>query len=71
MRSLIHSSEAGVFHVLRDEKFFRQVRITLSAVTWPGDLDLAPHEMHRAITEFGTWTHNTHGFADNGLRARD
>ncbi len=55
MGALINSSEAGVFSALRDENLFRQVRITLGAVTWPGDLDLALDAMHRAIRECGTW----------------
>ena len=52
---LIHSPAAGVFAALRDESRFRQARIVLGAVTWPGDLDLAPDAMHRAIREHGTW----------------
>ena len=51
----INSAEAGVFAALRDEGLFRQVKIVLGAVTWPGDLDLAPDAMHRAIKEHGTW----------------
>jgi hypothetical protein len=27
----------------------------LGAVTWPGDLDLAPDAMYRAINEQGNW----------------
>jgi Protein of unknown function (DUF2442) len=41
--------------LLRDESLFRQVRTVLGAVTWPGDLDLAPDAMHRAIKEHGAW----------------
>jgi hypothetical protein len=52
---LLQSSDAGVFTALRDETLFRQVRISLGVVTWPGDLDLAPDAMYRAIREFGTW----------------
>jgi hypothetical protein len=44
-----------VFAALRDEDLFCQARIVLGAVTWPGDLDLAPDAMHRAIKEHGTW----------------
>jgi hypothetical protein len=33
MAEFINSDAAGVFAVLRDEKVFRQVRITLGAVT--------------------------------------
>jgi hypothetical protein len=52
---LVHSASAGVFAALRDENLFRQARIELGVVTWPGNLDLAPDAMHRAIRELGTW----------------
>lgn len=52
---LLESPRAGVFAALRDERRFREVRVQLGAVTWPGDLDLAPDAMYRAIRENGTW----------------
>ena len=55
MGQFIRSETAGVFAVLRDERLFRQVKITLGAVTWPGDLDLAPDAMHNAIKQHGHW----------------
>jgi len=55
MAAFINSDKAGVFAALRDEKLFGQARITLGVVTWPGDLDLAPDAMHRAIKEQGKW----------------
>ena len=55
MAEFVNSKAAGVFAALRDENAFRQARIVLGAVTWPGDLDLAPDAMHRAIKEHGTW----------------
>jgi len=55
MAGFINSEAAGVFAALRDEKLFRQAKIVLGAVTWPGDLDLAPDAMHQAIREHGTW----------------
>jgi Protein of unknown function (DUF2442) len=55
LKSFLNSASAGVFAVLRDESLFRQAQITLGAVTWPGELDLAPDAMHRAIKEYGTW----------------
>jgi Protein of unknown function (DUF2442) len=55
LAGFINSGKAGVFAALRDESLFRQARIVLGAVTWPGDLDLAPDAMHRAIKENGTW----------------
>lgn len=55
LSDLIHSPAAGVFAALRDEYRFRQVTVVLGAVTWPGDIDLAPDAMYRAIREHGTW----------------
>ena len=55
MAAFVTSNRAGVFAALRDETVFRQARIALGAVTWPGDLDLAPDAMHRAIKEQGKW----------------
>jgi hypothetical protein len=55
MAEFVNSKAAGVFAALRDENAFRQARIVLGAITWPGDLDLAPDAMHRAIKEHGTW----------------
>ena len=55
LSGLIHSPAAGVFAALRDEKLFRQAKVVLGAVTWPGDLDLAPDAMHCAIREHDTW----------------
>ena len=53
--SFLNSASAGVFSPLRDVSLFRQARIELGAVTWPGNLDLAPDAMHRAIRANGTW----------------
>lgn len=55
MADFINSDAAGVFAVLRDEKLFRQAAVTVGAVTWPGELDLAPDAMHREIKEHGKW----------------
>jgi hypothetical protein len=55
MSDFIHSDAAGVFAVLRDEELFRQATVSLGAITWPGDLDLAPDAMHHAIQEHGKW----------------
>ena len=55
MAAFIKSEAAGVFACLRDEKLFRQVGLRLGAVSWPGDLDLAPDAMHHAIKQHGTW----------------
>ena len=55
LTDFINSAGAGVFAALRDEKMFREARLVLGAVTWPGDLDLAPDAMHRAISEHRKW----------------
>jgi hypothetical protein len=55
MAKFVTSGAAGVFAPLRDEKLFRQAKVYLGAVSWPGDLDLAPDAMHLAIKEHGTW----------------
>ncbi|MGE0259168.1 MAG: DUF2442 domain-containing protein [Alphaproteobacteria bacterium] len=56
MAKFVQSEAAGVFAPLRDEALFRQVTVSLGAVSWPGNLDLAPDAMHRAIAEHGTCT---------------
>jgi hypothetical protein len=55
MAAFVKSASAGVFAALRDEETFRQVKIRLGAISWPGDLDLAPDAMHSAVKEHGTW----------------
>jgi hypothetical protein len=45
----------GVFEALKDPAIFRQVRVELGAVTWPGDIDLAPDAMYREIKRTGEW----------------
>jgi hypothetical protein len=39
----------GVLAPLRDERFFAQAFIDYGAVTWPGDIDLAPDAMYAQI----------------------
>jgi hypothetical protein len=53
---LIFGPMPGVFEVLRDPALFAQVGIELGAVTWPGELDLAPDAMYDAIRATGHWT---------------
>ncbi|MDR3753096.1 MAG: DUF2442 domain-containing protein [Terracidiphilus sp.] len=55
MSRLVRSPKAGVFAALADPSLFAQVKLDLGAVTWPGDLDLAPDAMHAAIQERGVW----------------
>lgn len=53
---LVHSPEAGVFAALADPALFAQVTLDYGAVSWPGDLDLAPDAMHAAIQEHREWS---------------
>jgi hypothetical protein len=55
MATLLHSPDAGVFAVLRDKSVFEQVFLQYGAVTWPGELDLAPDAMHDRIRAEGIW----------------
>jgi hypothetical protein len=51
----IFSPKAGVFSVLQDTTLFNQVYIQQGAVTWPGDIDLAPDAMYNEIKRHGVW----------------
>jgi hypothetical protein len=53
---LVHSPRAGVFAALADPAVFAQVTLDYGAVTWPGELDLAPDAMHTALLEDREWT---------------
>jgi hypothetical protein len=53
---LIRGEHAGVFERLRDPAEFARVRVAHGAVSWPGDLDLAPDAMYDAININGRWT---------------
>ena len=55
LSALVHGEDAGVFAALTDERLFSQAYVAHGAVTWPGDLDLAPDAMYRAIKSSGTW----------------
>jgi Protein of unknown function (DUF2442) len=44
-----------VFERLKDPEFFAQVTVDHGAVTWPGELDLAPDAMYDAVKNGGTW----------------
>jgi len=47
--------DGTVFEQLRDDEAFRQVRVELGAVVWPGGADLAPDAMYDAIRSAGHW----------------
>lgn len=55
MRGLIESDRAGVFAALREPAVFAQAQVVLGAVTWPGEIDLAPDAMHDQISQYGHW----------------
>lgn len=55
LRALIHSRHAGVFAALRNIDIFRQVQTKYGALTWPGDIDLAPEPMYEAIKRNGAY----------------
>jgi hypothetical protein len=40
---------------LKDEVLFRRVYVEQGAVTWPGELDLAPDAMYDEIKRHGEW----------------
>jgi len=49
------SAFRGVFSRLGDQEQFRQVTLVDGVVTWPGDLELSPNAMRRAIAAEGEW----------------
>lgn len=53
LEALIRSPGAGVFAALSDPALFAQARVETGAVTWPGDIDLAPDAMHARIVAQG------------------
>jgi hypothetical protein len=53
---LIMGDRAGVFAVLRDKSLFSKVYIDYGAVSWPGELDIAPDAMYDELKKMGHWT---------------
>jgi hypothetical protein len=51
----VASPKAGVFNKLRDPSLFAQVYLDYGAVTWPGEIDLAPDAMYDEILAHGRW----------------
>jgi len=49
MSALVASAGAGVFAPLADIAAFGQVSLRFGAVTWPGELDIAPDAIYAAI----------------------
>jgi hypothetical protein len=55
MKRLINAQDAGVFVSLRDPETFKKVQVDNGAVTWPGEIDLAPDAMYDEIRANGKW----------------
>ncbi|MEO5335229.1 MAG: DUF2442 domain-containing protein [Magnetococcus sp. YQC-5] len=55
MSRLVMDENAGVFTVLREPELFKQAYLEYGAVTWPGEIDLAPDAMHDEIEQNGKW----------------
>jgi hypothetical protein len=55
MSEFVRAPDAGVFAALADPDMFVQAYVELGAVTWPGELDLAPDAMHDEIEKHGVW----------------
>jgi len=55
MSARVRAADAGVFAALADPARFAEVFVEYGAVTWPGEIDLAPDAMHRAIQATGQW----------------
>lgn len=49
LATLVHSPNAGVFAALADPSVFNQVFVEHGAVTWPGEIDLAPDAMYAQV----------------------
>ncbi len=52
---LLRSPNAGVFAALTDEAWFNEAFVEYGAVTWPGEIDIAPDAMHAEIQKNGEW----------------
>lgn len=55
MSARVRSPDAGVFVPLADPQRFAEVFVEHGAVTWPGELDLAPDAMHAELSAHGEW----------------
>jgi hypothetical protein len=55
MEQFLFSDNAGVFTRLRDMDCFSQAALVYGAVTWPGELDIAPDAMYEEIKADGEW----------------
>ncbi|MBH1989196.1 MAG: DUF2442 domain-containing protein [Myxococcaceae bacterium] len=57
LSKLVMSHDAGVFTALRDQALFHQAYLDHGAVTWPGELDLAPDAMYDSIKKRHQYLH--------------
>ncbi len=55
LSALVRSPSAGVFAALADEALFNRAFVEYGAVTWPGEIDIAPDAMHAEIKKSGEW----------------
>lgn len=55
MSTLVRSPHAGVFAPLADPARFVEVYVEYGAVSWPGNIDLAPDAMHAELKKSGRW----------------
>lgn len=55
LKGLICSPGAGVFAALADPSLFARAYVEYGAVTWPGEIDLAPDAMYAEIRKTGQW----------------
>ncbi len=55
MSALVHSPSAGVFARLADPALFADVYVEYGAVTWPGEIDLAPDAMYAEFKKNREW----------------
>jgi hypothetical protein len=55
MSNLVVSDKAGIFASLKDLNVFNQAYLVYGAITWPGEIDLAPDAMYDEIKHKGEW----------------
>ena len=53
--TFLPSHLSGVFEPLKNPDYFAKAGVEHGAVTWPGELDLAPDAMYDAIKSSGQW----------------
>lgn len=53
--SFMPSHLYGVFESLKDPAMFARAGCEHGFVSWPGEIDLSPDAMYRAIRENGEW----------------